>query len=215
MGSIVMREFCAENTTNVREAIAAGADRIELCDRLDLGGITPAREVINEAVALARALGARVMVMVRPRGGDFAYDEHELLQMECAIEAARAADADGVVFGCVRGGRLDEPATRRLAHAARGLDLTFHMAFDEIESSLQEDALATLAKLGFSRVLSHGGPLSVPIDRCLPRLRALREAAAGRIVVMPGGGVSWENAERIVATVGTSEVHGTRIVRLS
>ena len=65
MGSIVMREFCAENTTNVREAIAAGADRIELCDRLDLGGITPAREVINEAVALARALGARFIFGIK------------------------------------------------------------------------------------------------------------------------------------------------------
>lgn len=211
----MIREFCAENTTNVREAIEAGADRIELCDRLDLGGVTPVREVIDEAVALVHGLGARVMVMVRPRGGDFAYSEPELCQMERAIGVAREAGTDGVVFGCVRNGSLDELATRRLARVADGLDMTFHMAFDEIDSSLQVGALATLAELGFSRVLSHGGPLSAPIEGCLPRLRELSEAAVGRIVVMPGGGVSWQNAECVAATVGTGEVHGTRIVRLS
>ena len=208
----MLREFCAENLTNVREAILAGADRIELCDDLSVGGITPSNEVIAEAVALVHGLGAKVMVMVRPRGGDFTYGEEELSTMEKAIATARAAAADGVVFGCVREGLLDEVATRRLADAAHGLDMTFHMAFDEIDAPLQPAALQCLSKMGVSRVLTHGGPLSTPIDGCLPHLRGLVSAAGDSIRIMPGGGVTWENAERIATELGVSEVHGTRIV---
>ena len=210
----MLREFCAENLTNVNEALAAGAERIELCDDLSMGGVTPSDEVIARAVALAHAYGARVMVMVRPRGGDFAYSGRELGVMAETIGRARALGADGVVFGCAREGALDEAATRQLAREAQGLDLTFHMAFDEIDPTRQEEALGTLANLGFSRVLTHGGPLARPIDACLPHLRELVVAAGGRIAIMAGGGVTWENAERIAAELGICEVHGTRIVRL-
>ena len=210
-----MREFCAENLTGVREAIAAGAQRIELCDDLAVGGVSPTDEVIAEASATIHELGARVMVMARPRGGDFAYDEGELCAMERVIAVARAAGAEGVVFGCARDGHLDEGATERLAHAAEGLDLTFHMAFDEIMPEEQPAALHALADLGFSRVLTHGGPLTKPIASCLPHLRELIAAAEGRIVVMPGGGVTWENADEICELLGVSEVHGTRIVNFA
>ena len=209
----MLREFCSENTTNVREAIHAGARRVELCDKLAVGGVTPSDEVIARATALVHGLGASVMVMVRPRGGDFAYCDDELIVMENTIRTARELGADGVVFGCARGGALDVDATHRLAVAAAGLDLTFHMAFDEIRPSLQLEALATLANMGFSRVLTHGGLLSEPIARCLPRLRELVAGANGRIVIMPGGGVTWQNAESICAELIVQEVHGTRIVR--
>jgi copper homeostasis protein len=210
----MLREFCVENLTNVEKAIRAGAARVELCEDLSVGGVTPSPDVIASAVRLTHRLGATVMVMVRPRGGDFAYDERELRSMEESICTARDLGADGVVFGCVREGALDEPAAERLAYAARELDLTFHMAFDEIDPPSQADALRRLASLGFSRVLAHGGPLSQPIDECLPRLRHLAHAAEGRIVVMPGGGVTWENAGRICARLGVAEAHGTRIVRM-
>ncbi|MBP3884107.1 MAG: copper homeostasis protein CutC [Olsenella sp.] len=210
----MLREFCAENLTNVEKAIRAGAARVELCDDLSVGGVTPSPDVIERAVSVIHGLGATVMVMVRPRGGDFAYGERELRAMEEAIRTARALEADGVVFGCVREDALDESATERLAHVARGLDLTFHMAFDEIDPSLQPDALRRLARLGFSRVLAHGGPFSRSIDECLPHLCDLVRAAEGRIGVMPGGGVTWENAERVCERIGASEAHGTRIVRL-
>ncbi|WP_248922927.1 copper homeostasis protein CutC [Olsenella intestinalis] len=208
-------EFCAENLVGVEDAIRAGASRVELCDDLSVGGVTPARDVIARAVSLAHGLGATAMVMVRPRGGDFAYDEGELARMERTIALAGEIGADGVVFGCVRDRSLDEEATARLAHAAAGLDMTFHMAFDEISPDRQAAALAWLADAGFSRVLAHGGDLARLIESCLPHLEGLTRAAAGRISVMPGGGVTWENVERVCEAVGASEAHGTRIVRIA
>ena len=209
----MLREFCSQNTTNVRKAICAGASRIELCDDLAVGGVTPSDEVIERTTTLAHCLGASVMVMVRPRGGDFAYSDEELAAMENTICTARDLGADGVVFGCVRKGVLDTDATRQLVQTAAGLDLTFHMAFDEILPSQQFDALVTLANMGFSRVLTHGGSLDQPIERCLPRLREFVMQAGDRISIMPGGGVTWQNAASICAELGVQEVHGTRIVR--
>ncbi len=208
----MLLEFCAQNLTNVREAIEAGARRVELCDNLGVGGVTPSDDVIDAAVRLTHGLGATVMVMVRPRGGDFAYDASEMAAMESAIQAARMHGADGVVFGCVRNAALDEETTRRLATAAQGLDLTFHMAFDEIRESAQPGALATLARLGFSRVLTHGGPLDVPIEKTMAHLRELKASANGRIGIMPGGGVTWQNVEAVCRCLGVNEAHGTRIV---
>lgn len=213
-GCRMLREFCAENLAGVAEALQAGARRVELCDDLSVGGVSPSREIIRQAVGLVHELGGLVMVMVRPRGGDFAYDDGELAVMEQTIRDARELGADGVVFGCVRNGELDLEPLRRLVAGTEGLDLTFHMAFDELASDRQGEALATLAHMGFSRVLTHGGPLSQPIDACIPHLRELVRAAHGEIVIMPGGGVTWENAEAICDDLGVDEAHGTRIVRL-
>lgn len=209
----MLREFCAENLANVKEALEAGAERIELCDDLSVGGVTPSDAVIAQAVELIHGYGAAVMVMVRPRGGDFAYDEHEIKAMERTVAIARELGADGVVFGCVRDAQLDEAVTARLVRAAAGLDMTFHMAFDEIEPLHQPEALRRLAELGFSRILTHGGPLSRPIDACLGHLRELVLLAGDAISIMPGGGVTWQNAEHICVELGVSEVHGTKIVR--
>ena len=94
----MLREYCAENLRGVPEVLAAGAQRIELCDDLSVGGITPSDEVICRAAQVVHAAGGTVMVMVRPRGGDFTYSQAELGTMEQTIGVARAADADGVVF---------------------------------------------------------------------------------------------------------------------
>lgn len=212
--SDVLREFCAENLVNVKEALEAGAQRIELCDDLAVGGVTPMEDVIQQAVDLAHEYEAAVMVMVRPRGGDFAYDDEELRRMEHTVRMARVLGADGVVFGCVRDGMLDEDALGMLVRAATGLDMTFHMAFDEIRPELQASALQVLADLGFSRVLTHGGPLSLPIEDCMDHVRELVKAAGDTIAIMPGGGVTWENVERICDELGVGEAHGTKIVAL-
>lgn len=208
----MLREFCAENLRGIPEAIKAGAGRIELCDDLSVGGVTPSDDVMRKAVSLSHEMGAKVMVMVRPRGGDFSYREDELRLMESAIDAARGRGADGVVYGCVCEGRLDVTSTQRLAQVAKGLDMTFHMAFDEVDEALQPKVLRQLGEMGFSRVLTHGGPLSKPIDACLPHLEELVAAAREHIAIMPGGGVTWQNCARICERLGVEEVHGTRIV---
>lgn len=210
----MLKEFCAENLVNVRRAIVAGAQRVELCDDLSEGGVTPRDSIIGQAVELVHGLGASVMVMVRPRGGDFAYSESELVAMERTIRRAYAHGADGVVFGCVRDGVLDVRATTRLVRMAQGLDCTFHMAFDEIRREAQPEALDVIADLGIARVLTHGGPLSLSIEQCAPHLHELIDAAAGRVRIMPGGGVTWHNVEWLCHELAVQEAHGTRIVRL-
>lgn len=216
MASELIREFCAENVERVPEAIAAGAGRIELCDNLAVGGTTPSHGVIRAAVEAARPAGIPVMCMIRPRGGSFEYSEDEGRIMVDDLLHAAELGVDGVVFGCLRGGGVDRELTGRLAGLAKeaGLMVTFHMAFDDIAADAQPAALDLLAELGVDRVLTHGGAAGTPIAGNLERLRRLADHVAGRLGILPGGGVTWENAEEVANAVGVREVHGTRIVRL-
>lgn len=216
MASRLVKEFCAENVERVPEAIAAGAGRIELCDNLAVGGTTPSHGVIRAAVEIARPVGVPVMCMIRPRGGSFEYSGAEARIMADDLRHAAELGVDGVVFGCLRDGEVDRELTGRLAGLAKeaGLMVTFHMAFDEISADAQPAALNLLAGLGVDRVLTHGGAAGTPIEGNLERLRRLVDYAAGRLEILPGGGVTWENAEEVADAVGVREVHGTRIVKL-
>lgn len=216
---MLLREFCAENMERVPAAIDAGAMRIELCDNLACGGTSPSVGVVRAASRLCRERSVALMAMVRPRGGDFAYSAVELQMMDDDIASHVRSGVDGVVLGCACDGHLDIPATEHLLStvrlcAERPLQVTFHMAFDEISPDEQLDAIDWLATHGVTRILTHGGPAGTSIEENLPRLRAYVERAAGRIGILPGGGVTWENCEDVAATLGVSEVHGTRIVRL-
>lgn len=222
----LLREFCAENLTLAPAAVAAGARRIELCDNLAVGGTSPSYGVIRAAVAFAHANNVQVMAMVRPRGGDFVYSAYEQVMMLDDIACTRELGVDGVVFGCVRpgeGGRLelDRALVARLVDAAKSSDsarpplqVTFHMAFDVLDNKAQFSALDELAKLGVERILTHGGPAGTPILDNVSHLRELVSYAAGRLIILPGGGITWQNAGEVADALGVHEVHGTRIVRL-
>ena len=217
-----VREFCAENVELVPAAIEAGAGRIELCDNLAVGGTTPSFGVIRAAVALAHAADVPVMTMIRPRGGDFSYSASELAIMCDDIAVAAQLGSDGVVLGCAREGHLDLPATERLlavadeAGRARGsrLTVTFHMAFDIIRPEEQPAAIDWLAARGVERILTHGGAAGTPIDDNLGRLRELMAYAGDRVLILPGAGITWRNADRIAQALNAAELHGTKIVRL-
>ena len=219
---MLVREFCAENMELVPAAVAAGAARVELCDNLAVGGTTPSYGVIRAAVAHARETGTDVMCMVRPRGGSFEYTPAEAQMMRDDLVMAKSLGVTGVVFGCLRGGRLDKELTSelvRLAHedtpeAPGCVAVTFHMAFDALAPEDQLPAIDWLADQGVERILTHGGAAGTPIAGNLDCLRTYIERAAGRIVILPGGGITWENAEDVAAALGVSEVHGTKIVRI-
>lgn len=220
---MLTREFCAENMELVPAAVAAGAARVELCDNLAVGGTSPSYGVIRAAVAHARETGTRVMCMVRPRGGNFEYDPDEVAMMRDDLLCAKRLGVDGVVFGCLRDGHLDRELTfelARLAHedapdAPGHVDVTFHMAFDALPADEQLAAIDWLADQGVERILTHGGAAGTPIADNLGRLREFVERAAGRITILPGGGITWENAESVALELGVSEVHGTKIVRVA
>lgn len=194
-------EICVDSVAGVRVAKAAGAARVELCASLIEGGITPSRGMIRQARAVA---GIKLHVIIRPRGGDFLFDDDEFAAMEADIETAKAEGADGVVIGqLATDGRIDVARTRDLMARARPLAVTFHRAFDMTPDPLE--ALETLVELGIDRVLTSGQEASVLEG--LPLIRELVEKAGQRIIVMPGGGITARNAGRIIAEARPREIH--------
>ncbi len=220
---MLLKEFCAENFEHIEAAIEAGARRVELCDNLAVGGTTPSHGVIAHAVEYVRSHGVDIVTMIRPRGGNFVYNEDEIAMMLDDIEVARSLGSTGVVFGCLTPeGHLDRSALERLiamAHVPtvesdRGMKIVFHMAFDSIPTDEQFEAIDWLSEHGVDRILTHGGVQGTKIEDNVPRLQELAEFAAGKIAILPGAGITYENAEDIAARVGVSEVHGTKIVKL-
>jgi copper homeostasis protein len=210
----IIREVCIENGSRINELAAKKAERVELCDNLAVGGTTVSYGVAENVIARCRAAGIRVMSMIRPRGGSFVYDSDETAMMLKDIEMLRRAGTDGVVFGCLKpGGGLDAETTAKLARAAAGLDISFHMAFDAIPADEQFAAIDRLASLGIGRILTRGSSRpSSPVTENLDRLKRYIEAAAGRLIILPGGGIDKDNLESICAALGVNEAHGTRIV---
>lgn len=209
----MIKEFCAENFTNIPKAIANGAGRIELCDNLAVGGTTPSAGVIEETLQYADEHQIAVMTMIRPRGGDFVYNDIELRIMHTDLIEAKKMGTDGVVFGCLtEDGWLDEEALELLLETAEGLQITFHMAFDAIPDDKQFAAIDWLVENGVHRILTHGGAAGTKIEDNLERLKELIAYADGRIIILPGAGITDENVDAITAALNVTEAHGTKIV---
>ncbi len=194
-------EVCVDSVAGVRAAKAAGADRVELCGDLLEGGTTPSRGMIRQARTIA---GIGLNVMIRPRGGDFLFDDDEFAIMEADIDAAKAEGADGVVIGLLTAdGAVNAARTHDLIERARPMSVTFHRAFDMTPDPFA--ALETLVGLGVDRVLTSGQEATVLEG--LPLIAELVRRAGRRIVVMPGGGITARNADRIVAAAKPREIH--------
>lgn len=199
-------ELCVDDLQGVRIAREAGADRAELCDALEVGGLTPSIELVQQAMNEAPAGG--LQVIVRSRAGDFVYSDEEITHMcESVSELCDATEAAPVEVGFVvgaltRDGEIDEVAAAAFRWAAQNRPLTFHRAFDE--ASDQRHGVETLVALGYERILTTGGHPSVAqVDR----LRELVEWADGRIAIIASGGVRAHNVAQIVRESGSPEVH--------
>ncbi|MCB9897448.1 MAG: copper homeostasis protein CutC [Planctomycetes bacterium] len=193
--------MCTESLDGALAARRGGAERVELCAALGVGGLTPSLgtlRLVRERTSLA------VVALARPRAGDFLYGANEFDVLRRDVELLGEAGAHGVALGVLTpDGRIDVARTGRLVEAARPMQVVFHRAFDMLSD--QFAALDELAALGVSRVLTSGGAPSV-VDG-LPRLRELVAAARGRLTVMPGGGVRADNVREVLARSGAREVH--------
>ncbi|MEU8347203.1 copper homeostasis protein CutC [Spirillospora sp. NPDC048832] len=195
-------EICIDSVAGAIAAEEAGAHRVELCAALFEGGLTPTLGTVRAALAAVSSI--KVNVIIRPRGGDFIYDEHEVAAMEHDAALVREAGADGIVIGALTPeGTIDRPVVERLIAAAGGLPVTFHRAFDMTADPFA--ALEELVELGVDRVLTSGQDVSVLEGA--PLIAELVERAGDRIIVMPGGGVTDRNVARIVAATGAREIH--------
>ena len=194
-------EICVDSVAGVRAAKAAGAHRVELCGDLLEGGTTPSRGMIRQARTVS---GIGVQVIIRPRGGDFLFDDDEFAVMQADIDTAKAEGADGVVIGLLTAdGVVDAARARELIARARPLSITFHRAFDMTRDPFE--ALETLIGLGVDRVLTSGHEAGVLEG--LPLITELVRRAGDRIIIMPGGGITKRNVDRIVAAAKPREIH--------
>jgi len=199
----VLLEICCGSIDDAIEAEKGGAERVELCSALFLGGLTPSLGTIQEA---KRRLKIPIMVMVRPRGGGFAYSEAEFASMERDAEAAVGNGADGVVFGILQSdGTIDIPRCRRLRRLIGEGQAVFHRAFDVTPDPVE--ALEQLVDLGITRVLTSGQKDSVPEG--VELIKKLIERAGSRIEILPGGGIQAWNMKEMIERIGCAQVHLT------
>lgn len=198
----VFLEAAVESIGGAMAAQREGVDRIELCGLLHDGAVTPSIGLIHRTLAL---VATPVHVFIRPRVGDFVYDEHDIAVMRADIEAAKAAGAPGVVFGALtRDGQIDRAVMSALIAAARPMVVGCHRAFDQLTD--QQTGLEQLIDLGVAVVLTSGGPARA-IDGA-GQLRRLVDQAAGRIDILAGGGVTAGNVAELLARSGVRQVHG-------
>lgn len=198
-------EACVGNYSEAVRAEALGASRIELCDNLLEDGTTPSFGTIKKSV---ENLNIPVMVIIRPRGGNFEYSQDEADIMLQDIKICKDLGAYGVVIGALKGNTIDVDLTSKMVEAAKPMKVTFHMAFDSIDD--KKSAIDELVKLGVDRILTKGGCENALAGK--DTLKELIDYAKDRIIIMPGKGVNKDNREYILEYTGAKEIHGTKVV---
>jgi copper homeostasis protein len=194
-------EISVEALESALAAERGGADRIELCADLSLGGVTPGTDLMRTTRAQVRI---PIFSMVRPRAGDFVYSTAEFAEMKRSVVGAKEAGMDGAVLGVLtKQHRVDVERTRELTELARPLPVTYHRAFDEITDLHQ--ALEDIIQSGAKRILTSGGAKSALEGAAT--LAKLIEAAGERIAIVPGAGISSINIAEVARRTRAREFH--------
>jgi copper homeostasis protein len=202
-------EICVESAAGAQAAIAGGADRLELCAALALGGLTPSQGLVAAVLAIAGPAGVPVRAMVRPRAGDFAYDADMLDLAKAEAAALLAQGVDGLVFGAARGGVLDVAMladwVSSLSRAFAPPGLTLHRAVDLLDDPVS--AVESAVALGFDHILTSGGaPIASDGKRAIA---AMVVRAQGRCTIMAGAGVTPDTVAALVRDTGVRAVHAS------
>lgn len=199
--------------TLLEKAMQAGARRIELCDNLAVGGTTPSYGVTKAAVELAANYDTTIMTMIRPRGGDFVYNDLEIAIMLEDICLTAQAGSQGVVFGALTADKkLDKPNLEKLIAASKGMEIVFHMAFDELSDEDQPEAIDWLSQAGVTRILTRAGVSGDSLEKRFVHYHRILEYAKGKIEILPGGGIDLDNRQTFIDQVGVTQLHGTKVV---
>jgi copper homeostasis protein len=196
-------EIATTDFTTTRFAVEGGADRIELCAALTEGGTTPSYGTIKQC---REAFDVQLFPIIRPRSGDFLYNEEEFQLMVDDVKLCKQLGCDGVVIGLLTGdGSIDIKRSAQLAAAAYPLEVTFHRAFDRCRDPFE--ALEQLIQIGCQRILTSGQQPTAPQGMDL--IAQLVKAADDRIAVMPGSGVRKENIKELAQKTGATEFHSS------
>jgi copper homeostasis protein len=201
MKSKLLLEISVESLEAALAGQNAGADRIELCGDLSVGGVTPSVELIR---AVRSQLKLPIFSMVRPRGGDFTYSEDEFASMKKDISAAASLGMDGIVLGILKADhRVDVDRTQELVDLAHPLPVTFHRAFDECPDL--KHALEDVIAAGAARILTSGGAATAAVGSAM--LAELVEASQNRVIILPGAGINPENLGQVAKASRAKEFH--------
>lgn len=204
---MIALEVIASSAHDCQVAEANGAQRIELCMALELGGLTPSLGLMAKA---RRSTTLPIFAMLRPRAGDFIYDEGECATIIADVHHLLDAGADGLVFGSLTpSGEVHRAPSLAVLEAAMGHPVTFHRAFDLVRDPLT--ALDALIEMGFARVLTSG--LATTSLLGADQIDRLRRRAGGRIQIVAGGGISEANVAEVIARTGCEEVHASLSMR--
>ena len=194
-------EVCVDNLESLLNAIEGGATRIELCSSLSLGGLTPSLGLMKQA---SRLSSIPIYAMIRPRQGDFLFDENDVESMIEDIEAVKEAGLDGIVIGALTpDGHVDKNICKQLITAADRMGVTFHRAIDQCCDVIQ--ALEDIQELGCERILTSGQASNALSGASTIKL--MKEHVGDSISIMVGAGVTPSNVKQIVAETGVTEVH--------
>lgn len=205
MSTSVLLEIAVTGSVGAAIAVNAGADRLEICEALEIGGITSNPETIEATLAVCGSVG--VHALIRPRGGNFVYSQAEIELMIAQARRTAAQGVAGLVIGALDAqGLVDLPSMSRLIAEVKGinqnLELTFHRAIDA--SAHPVTVIGQLIDLGFTRVLSSGGAAAAPDG--VQTLAAMATAAKDKIQIMAGGGMQPQTIAPVIA-VGIDAVH--------
>lgn len=208
-------EVCIDSIGSAINAIMAGVGRLEVCSALSEGGLTPSNGLLQAIRCYLEQndgkFTVQLFVMIRPRPGDFCYNQLEIDQMLSEIHALQPL-ADGFVFGCLTpNGQLDQDGAAQLLQACELKPATFHRAFDVAADPIA--LIEQLIVLGFRRILTSGQAATA--EQGLEQLRSYIALAGDRIVIMPGGGINDSNIERIVSELSLPEYHSSASSRQS
>lgn len=198
----MLLEICANSYQSAKNAQEAGARRIELCQELSVGGITPSYGLLKQVVAHIKI---PVFVLIRPRGGHFLYSDDEFEIMKQDIQLCKDLGCSGIVSGVLKENKIiDIERTKELVDLSRPLEFTFHRAFDEVLNP--KEALEQLIDLGVERVLTSGQEKSA--EKGLVLLKELNEISKGRITILAGSGINADNALKF-KEAGLKEIHAS------
>ena len=196
-------EICCNSILSARNAKAGGANRIELCQALGEGGTTPSAAAIEYCV---KELNLQTRVLIRPRGGNFVYDNDEMRVILRDIELAKRLGAHAVVVGFLTAeGDIDTENTRRAVEAADGMGITFHRAFDECRNP--KEALEQIIDCGCHKLLTSGCKATAWEGREM--LKKLLSQAGRRIGIIGASGITVDNVHQLVLETGLYEVHAS------
>ena len=203
----IIKEACVETFEEAILAEKKGADRIELCSRLDLDGLTPERKIIEKVLG---ALSIPIKIMIRPRAGNFSYNDQELNRMKEDILFCKDLNVQGVVFGILDQNKtIDMENMKYLCDTADNLEITFHKAIDQTDSIIDEiDRLLAIGSI--SSILTSGGAFDAQSGSRY--LKKLTEKYQDIITIIPAGSITKNNIQELHQKIGAKEYHGRKIV---